>query len=177
MEHAPGEPENQQPDRKMGKTMLIAGWLIFLALLVQIFGDWEESKTNPNRELQSSSIDGIAEVILQRNSQGHYLLNARVNGTTISFLVDTGASQLVFTESQAKKAGLVAGRPYSVSTANGNIRVFSTEVSHLQMADIELHQIPAAINPHMQGYALLGMSALVNLEWSQRGDQLIIRQY
>jgi len=156
--------------------MLFIGWIIFLGLLVQIFGNWEEAKINPNQKLQSSINGEAAEVVLQRNSQGHYLLNAKVNGATITFLVDTGASQLVFTESQAKKAGLIAGRPYSVSTANGNIQVMSTEVGRLKIGDIELYQLPAAINPHMQGYALLGKSALVNLEWRQSGDKLILRQ-
>jgi len=156
--------------------MLFIGWTIFLLLLIRFFGNWEEAKINPNQNLQSSTIGGATEVALQRNTQGHYLLNAKVNGTTITFLLDTGASQLVFTESQAKRAGLVAGRPYSVSTANGNIRVYATEVGSLEIGEINLYQLPAAINPHMEGYALLGMSALANLEWSQKGDQLIIRQ-
>lgn len=164
-------------NKKIGKTMLYIGWSIFLVMLVYFFGNREEAKINPNQQLQSSSMNGVAEVILQRNSTGHYLLNAKVNGTTITFLVDTGASQLVFTEAQAKKAGLVANRPYSVSTANGTIRVFSTQVDNLKMGEVEMYQVPAAINPHMEGYALLGMSALANLEWRQSGDKLIIRQH
>lgn len=163
--------------KKAGRAMLYIGWVIFLALLVYIFGNWEEAKINPNQNVQSSINGETAEVILQRNSQGHYLLNAKVNGATVTFLVDTGASQLVFTESQARKAGLVAGGSYPVSTANGTIRVMSTEVGSLKIGDIELYQLPAAINPHMDGYALLGMSALVNLEWTQRGDKLIIGQH
>lgn len=162
--------------RKTGRIMLYIGWAIFLLMLTMIFGNWEESRINPNRHPQSSLIDGTAEVILQRNNQGHYLLNAQVNGTTISFLVDTGASQVVFTESQAKKIGLESGFPYYVGTANGDIQVWSTEVGQLNIGDIQLQDIPAAINPHMDGYALLGMSALVNLEWTQSGDRLILRQ-
>ena len=156
--------------------MLFIGWVIFLLLLIGFFGHREEARINPNQKLQSSTAGGVTEVVLQRNALGHYLLNAKVNGATISFLIDTGASHLVFTESQAQKAGLVPGSPYSVGTANGNIRVYSTEVESLEMGAISLHRVPAAINPYMEGYALLGMSALANLEWRQKGDQLIIRQ-
>lgn len=170
------EPE-QDPNKKIGKTMLYIGWIMCLGLLVSIFGDWEKARINPNQDVQSSIDGGIAEIVLQRNAYGHYVLNAQVNGETITFLVDTGASHLVFTENQAKKAGLIAGRPYYVSTANGDIQVKSTEVDSLKMGDIELYQIPASINKHMDGEALLGMSALSNLEWQQSGDKLIIRQF
>lgn len=163
-------------NKNTGKAMFCVGWIMCLGMLVWIFGNWEQAKINPNQQIQSSHIDGALEVILQRNSQGHYLLNADVNGTSITFLVDTGASHLVFTESQAKKIGLEPGRPFYVSTANGDIQVRSAEVDRLKIGDIQLYELPASINPHMDGEALLGMSALANLEWTQRGDKLIIRQ-
>lgn len=169
--------QQQDPQQKTGRAMLYVGWVICLAVLVYLFGNWESTRLNPNQNVQGRIVEGNAEIVLQRNPQGHYILNAEVNGKVISFLVDTGASQLVFTEAQASKAGLKSGPSYYVSTANGDIRVQSTSVNTLRMGNIELYDLPAAINPHMDGYALLGMSALVNLEWRQRGDELIITQY
>jgi len=52
--------------------------------------------------------------------------------------------------------------------------VQSTVVDQLNIGGIELRQVPAAINPNMDGLALLGMSALSSLDWRQTGDELII---
>jgi len=154
--------------------MLYAGWLIILALLAYVFGNWEKTRINPNRNVETRIIGDSSQVVLKRSANGHYMFNAEVNGETITFLVDTGASQLVFTPEQAQRAGLVPGSSYYVGTANGNIRVQSTEVRQLQIGGIELRRVPAAINPNMDGFALLGMSALSSLHWRQTGDELII---
>ncbi|MBC6428910.1 MAG: TIGR02281 family clan AA aspartic protease [Cellvibrionales bacterium] len=156
--------------------MLVIGWVVFLVLLAQLFSVREAARINPNQRIASSEVDGVREIVLQRGRGGHYMLDAEVNGETVTFLLDTGASQLVFTVPQAERIGLRAGASYSVSTAAGTIRVRATEVAHLMMGNIELFDIPAAINPHMDGPALLGMSALANLEWTQIGDELRVRQ-
>lgn len=161
--------------KKTGQTMLTIGWIIALAMLTYFLGIWEKDKINPNQSIQSSIENGIAEVVLKQNSQGHYLLNAEVNGEVLTFLVDTGATQVVLTESQAKKVKLRSGVPFTVSTANGNIRVYSTNIGHLKIGEINLYDVDASINPYMDDYGLLGMSALANLEWIQRGDTLILR--
>ena len=159
-----------------GRGMLYAGWLIVLAILVFFLGDWEQGQSNPNRDLSGSERGGVREVVLERNRYGHYILDAQVNGSDVTFLLDTGATDLVFTEPQARELGLTRGLKYWVSTANGDIQVFRTTVDQLRIGNIVLHNLNASINPHMDGEALLGMSALVDLEWSQRGNQLFIRQ-
>ena len=161
----------------MGRGMLYVGWVIVLAILVYIFGNWEKDQINPNRSLDTNYVGDTKEIVLERNNWGHYLLTAQVNGIDVDFLIDTGASHLVFTERQAEKIGLSRGLPFNVSTANGDIRVYSATVNQLRMGDLLLENVRASINPHMNGEALLGMSALANLSWEQRGNLLIIRSY
>ena len=170
------DPEQNKPNPHGGseRLMLYAGWLIILSLLAYLFGNWEETRINPNRNVETRIVGEQTQVILKRNASGHYLMNSSVNGETITFLVDTGASQLVFTPEQARRAGLSPGNSYYVSTANGNIQVQSTVVDQLNIGDIELRQVPAAINPNMDGFALLGMSALSSLVWRQTGNELLI---
>lgn len=172
-QNQPGDLDN----KKMGKTMLTIGWIFALIVLTYFLGLWEKDKINPNRQLDTSANNGIAEVRLKQNAQGHYLLNAQVNGHTLTFLLDTGATQVVLTEEQARKTGLKSGLPYTVSTANGNIRVYSTNIGHLKIGEINLYDVEASINPYMDDYGLLGMSALADLEWSQSGETLILRSY
>lgn len=169
------EEENREGEKRIGRGMLYVGWILILALLVWVFSDFEESRLNPNRNL-SASATTTNEVVLQKNIYGHYLFTGLANGKEVDFLLDTGASSVVFTEKQANELGLKKGFRMEVSTANGNISVYTTQLKTLRIGSIVLYDIEAAINPHMDGDALLGMSALGDLEWSQRGDQLTIRQ-
>ena len=64
-----------------------------------------------------------------------------------------------------------------VSTANGNITVYSTMLDEVSIGEIKLFDIKANINPHMHGgEILLGMSFLRDLSVTHAGDQLTIRQ-
>jgi aspartyl protease family protein len=65
-----------------------------------------------------------------------------------------------------------------VVTANGTIPVYLTTLDRIQIGKIVLYDVRASINPYMdEDEILLGMSFLRHLEFSQRDDQLILRQY
>ena len=68
------------------------------------------------------------------------------------------------------------GRPLKAKTAAGWITVYQTALSSINLAGIELENIPASLNPAMQGdEILLGMSALTELELSIAQDTLTLR--
>jgi aspartyl protease family protein len=51
-----------------------------------------------------------------------------------------------------------------------------TRVETLAFGPFEIHSVPASLNPGMRGnQVLLGMSVLKHLEFTQRGDRLILR--
>jgi aspartyl protease family protein len=63
-------------------------------------------------------------------------------------------------------------------TANGVARGYGTEVREVRIGDIALHDLPASINPNVHDdIVLLGMSFLKKIEFTQRDDTLILRQY
>ena len=63
-----------------------------------------------------------------------------------------------------------------VRTANGSLRVAQTYINELKLGDIRLTNVRANLNPGMQdNEILLGMSALKQLEFTQRGDWLILK--
>lgn len=166
-------PSND-PEKRFGKSMLYVGWLMVLGILVYIFSGFEENRRNPNQNIQIGS--DSRSVILEKNAFGHYLFTGLANNQEVEFLLDTGATSIVFTETQARRIGLQKGFPLRVNTANGEINVYSTKLSELKIGSILLRNIDAVINPHMDGEALLGMSALGELDWTQSGDTLTIRQ-
>lgn len=175
-----GEEENIRRDpARLGKGMLIGGWVLGLLLLALVFNGLLEQQHNPNRSVTSSTtLDGVREVVLQRNRSGHYMVTGNINNQAVEFMLDTGASDVSVPDSVARRLGLQRGTPRTYSTANGTITAFQSRLPNLSLGEIELHDVRASINPHMEGDTiLLGMSFLQHLEFTQRGDTLIIRQY
>lgn len=159
--------------------MLIAGWVVGLALLSLLFSGVLERQHNPNQQLNMRvGANGVREVVLQRNRDGHYVASGHINSGKVEFMLDTGASDVSIPGNIADSLGLKRGQPATYSTANGYITSYLTRIASLDLGGIELHDVRASINPHMDGDTiLLGMSFLKHLEFTQRGDTLIIRQY
>ena len=172
---------NQLPDspRKMGTTMLMLAWLVLFGLLAMFFDDWLGQQQNPNQVPLSRDNRGIREVVLLPNRQHHYVVNGSINNSNekITFLLDTGATDVVLPLQLAQRLGLKSGRKQFATTANGRVTVYSTLLDSIQVGDIHLQQVRASINPSMhENVVLLGMSALRQIEFTQRGDTLILRQ-
>jgi aspartyl protease family protein len=156
--------------------MVVATWLLLLALLTLLFSQWLERRNNPNRVLKIATLDGGATtVVLKRNPDGHYLAPGRINGVDVTFLLDTGATYVAVSSSVAKKAGLSRDAPAQSSTANGVVHSWLTRIDKLQLGPIEMRDVKATILPSMPGYeALLGMSFLKHLSLKQQDGELMI---
>ncbi|MBT8765577.1 retropepsin-like aspartic protease family protein [Metapseudomonas boanensis] len=167
----------QTPGRRAGRVMLVLAWGIGLFLTAHFFGIWEAEQRNPNRAPQSVHGDGYIEVRLASSRQGHYLLDGRIDGASVTFLLDTGATQVAVPTALAERLGLEPGAPITVSTANGRVTGHRTRLRELRLGDIRLTQVPAIIVPGLDGNeVLLGMSALKQLEFTQRDGTLVLRQ-
>ncbi len=164
--------------RRIGKGMVVAAWVAGLALLTLFFNNYLEKQRNPNQEVRSVvAADGTREVRLRRNSFGHYVASGTINGRSVEFMVDTGASDVSIPAGLARRLALKQGRPARYQTANGMITAYQTTIEELTLGDIRLTNVPASINPGAQGMAILmGMSVLKRIEFTQKGDTLILRQ-
>ena len=172
--------QNGKPaGKRLGMGMIALAWAILLGLLAVFFSDRLEEQRNPNQEVQSAVVaDGIREVVLRRNRSGHYVATGRINGESVEFLLDTGATTISVPARLARRLGLSRGRPVLASTANGTITTYATRLRTVELGDILINDVEATINPHMGGNGiLLGMSFLKSLEFTQRGNTLTLRQY
>lgn len=176
--------EGQPPDaeqRRMAKVMVIVMWLLLLGILTLFFSDWLESEHNPNRHLANQAGDGMSpgqapQVVLQRNRQGHYVATGRINGTPVVLLVDTGATTVSVPARLASELGLEKGARLAVQTAKGEAQVWATHLAEVCVGVLCLTDVRATINPHVgEQEVLLGMSVLRQLEFTQRGERLILR--
>ena len=105
------------------------------------------------------------------------MANGEINGIPVTFLLDTGATDVAIPAEIAMEADLVGGLAHQASTANGVVTVYSTRINELTLGNIVLYNIEASITPSMFGdIILLGMSALQQIEFTQRGSTLTLRQ-
>jgi len=166
-----------EPTQKIGTGMIVAAWVLIIAMLTLAFGGFLDNKYNPNQNAETyQNSAGQREVILQRGHHGHYVATGTINGHSVTFLLDTGATDVAIPERVANKIGLKRGMPMQVSTANGSITVYGTRLDSVSLGLIEMNEVRANINPYMDGdEVLLGMSFLKHLEMVQKGEILILR--
>lgn len=165
--------------RRMGRGMLYACWVLVLAFLTWGADAWLERQANPNAEPERrTGADGASEVVLQRNRYGHYVASGEVNGRPVLLMLDTGATDVAVPESLARQLRLEKLAPVRVSTANGYADAWRTRIAEVRIGDIVLTDVQASINPGMnhEDSVLLGMSALKQLEFAQKGDRLVLRR-
>jgi aspartyl protease family protein len=166
------------PTNKIGKLFVWLAWILAIALLMFVFEDELYKQYNPNSQPQISlNSSGQAEVILKQNRQGHYVTNGNINETSVTFLLDTGATQVSIPAHIADKLQLKSYGSYPVQTANGRVTVYKTKIDQLSIGNLFLYNVAAHINPAMKSDGiLLGMSALKQLDFQQTGKQLILRE-
>jgi aspartyl protease family protein len=168
----------EREQKRMGTGMFVLAWLAFMALLGLGFSDILDRQHNPNQALVTNYADGVREVVLQRNRQGHYLSSGRINGREVVFMLDTGATTIAIPARLASDLDLTIGQRFQTRTANGTADVYATVLDEVSIGDIRLNDVSAAVTPGLAtNEVLLGMSFLRNIEFAQRGDSLILRQY
>jgi aspartyl protease family protein len=108
------------------------------------------------------------EVIVNRRLSGEFSVAATVNGARVTFLFDTGASMVVLTASDARKAGIdTRGLSFDapVSTANGTALAAETRLDRVAVGPIVLRGVSALVaKPGVLEESLLGMSFLERLK-------------
>ena len=164
--------------RRIGAGMVALAWVLGLVMLTVIFGKLITQQWNPNQSVASTTgEDGRAEVSLQRNRDGHYVVSGSINGVAVVFLLDTGATNVSVPAGLAERIGLRVGPARRTQTANGLITTYATSLASVAVGEIELHDVRAQINPMVQGgEVLLGMSFLKQLDLQQSGSKLTLKE-
>ncbi len=134
-----------------------------------------------NKRIGAHYIDsGNMEVVLQRNSNREYRTRLHINGRAADAVVDTGATTVAMSATQARQLGIrYDDAPVvSIATASGVSRGFSVQLNKLSVGGIERHQVPAVIidgnHPHV---ILLGMSFLEHVDIQERGNILTLTSH
>lgn len=115
---------------------------------------------------------------LARGKGGHYRTSGLVNGRSMTFLVDTGATSIAFSEVQAQRLGISyrEGQPITSSTASGLVQAWRVKLDSVKIAGIEVLGVEAAvIEGEFPRVALLGMSFLNRIRWREEQGILVLQ--
>ena len=141
--------------------------------------DGVERTYNLSREYS----DGFAEaqkkqLSVAKGIGGHYWIAGSVNGQSIQFLVDTGATSVALNDEHARRLGIdyrVMGSPLQVSTASGTARGWRVTLDRVKVGELEVLGVDAVV---LEGgsptEALLGMSFLGRVGWKVEQDVLVL---
>jgi aspartyl protease family protein len=149
----------------------IAIWMGIASVLATGFTFQDELRTAYER-VRAELIPSYAvmadpkTLVLTQSENGHYYLTSELNGVPVTFLVDTGASDVVLSPSDAKRLGVDVGHlefNHVYETANGIGRGASYRVARMMLGKIELDDVPVSINAAYMTESLLGMSVLRNI--------------
>jgi aspartyl protease family protein len=169
---------------KLGETLRnIALWLAIAAVLALGY-TFQNELNYVGARVRSELLPGTAlsaggEMIVTAGADGHFYVNGEVNGVSVRFLVDTGASETVLSPADAARAGIDLGTLQFTGlyqTANGVGRGAPFRLMLLAIGAIELSDMPVSINEAAMPESLLGMSFLRRLRsFEFEGRQLVLR--
>lgn len=170
-------------------TRNIAIWLFIALVLVAGYTyrfDLRSAVDNvrgalvPGEPISAVGQNGALTVTVVKSASGHFEVQGDVNGAPVHFLVDTGATPVVLSTSDAERAGIdPAALHYTVPvmTANGQARAAPVRLDTIRIGKIERHNISAVVAPDdkLPG-SLLGMNFLNTLSgFSVERDRLVLK--
>ncbi|HYB50674.1 MAG TPA: TIGR02281 family clan AA aspartic protease [Burkholderiaceae bacterium] len=119
-----------------------------------------------------------SRVVLSAGSSGHYFGTARINGVSVPFVVDTGASNVVMGVAQAEQIGINyrSGQRISVSTANGATLGYQLALDSVRVGEVEVFHVDATVVPATIPLILLGNSFLGRFQMKQENDLLVLER-
>jgi aspartyl protease family protein len=123
----------------------------------------------------------LRSVVVPRDAHGHFRVDARVEGRQLNFMVDTGASVIALTASDAARLGIHPA-PHqfvaAVRTANGVVRAAPTQLDKVEVGDLVVRDVAALVLPdEALSDNLLGLSFLSRLRRFEYSDgKLVLEQ-
>jgi len=118
------------------------------------------------------------QIVLTADGAGHFFTNGTINGKTVRFLVDTGATNIGIGQAEADRLGLDyrAGRRAFSGTANGAVPVYMLPIGSVRIGDVQVYNVEATVLPATMTHVLLGNSFLTRFQMKRENDTLTLER-
>ena len=120
------------------------------------------------------------QIVMTAGSGGHFLSPGAINGQAVVFLVDTGATLVAMSQSEADRIGLRwrDGQRGMAQTANGPVPVHRARLASVRIGDVTVFDVEATVVPMQMEQILLGNSFLTRFQMKRENDTLtLVRRY
>ena len=128
----------------------------------------------------ASTISRGTRIVLTAGSGGHFVTAGQINGKSVQFMVDTGATSVAMGAQDAERAGInyKAGQMIGISTANGNTQGYRIKLNSVRIGDVEVFDVDAVVTPQAMPYMLLGNSFLTRFQMTRENEQMtLVKRY
>ena len=142
-----------------------------------IDGQKKTLKLGQHQAGPASAPSSAQSATLTANSQGHFVVDGQINGGSVRFLVDTGATAVSLSSADANRLGIDyrKGQPALMGTANGTTVAYRVTLNTVRVGDIVINNVDAAVlEGNQMPFALLGMSFLNRMEMKREGQIMVL---
>jgi aspartyl protease family protein len=121
---------------------------------------------------------GGNRIVLPADSRGHYMTQGTINGRTVTFMLDTGATSIALSAGSAQRIGLDYSKAQRVqmSTANGVTVGHKLRLQSVRVGDVEVYDIDAIVSPEPMPFVLLGNSFINRFSMRRDADQMVLEK-
>ena len=159
----------------LGNLSLVAALLLTIVQVARLTTG--KDLALPQIGLPKQSVSG-GETRIAMSNDGHFWLQATVNGRPYRFLVDTGATLTALSETTASEAQVPVQplrRSVMMKTANGTIRAELARIDELRFGNVVARDLDAIIAPGLGETNVIGMNLLSRLaSWRVEGRTLVL---
>jgi len=115
-------------------------------------------------------------VTLAADSRGHFSTVGQINGASVRFVVDTGATLVSLSQAEAKRLGLdyQRGEAVTLSTANGTVNARKVMLQSVRVGSISVSGVEAVVVDNLNMPTLLGMSFLNRMDMRREGQVMTL---
>lgn len=121
---------------------------------------------------------GGSRIVLNSDSRGHFMTPGTINGRTVSFMLDTGATTVAMSAADATRIGLdfQKGTPVQMNTANGVALGYRLRLSSVRVGDVEVYDVEAIVSQQPMPYVLLGNSFIGRFSMRRDAEQMVLEK-
>lgn len=119
----------------------------------------------------------IKTLTLEVGQGGHYFADGAINGKSVRFMVDTGASTISLDAQTAQRLGLdlSQAQPIQISTANGFAQGLTTQLAEVDVGSLKQRDVQAIVVEHGMPYVLLGNSFLNHYDMTRNATSMTLK--
>ena len=127
---------------------------------------------------QAGSKSSGSKIVLNAGDGGHFVTAGSINGKSVQFMVDTGATAVAMGSAEAKRMGIdyTSGKPVRLNTANGQAVGYLLTLNTVRIGDVEVQNVEAIVSQQAMPYVLLGNSFLTRFSMRRDNDQMVLER-